>query len=953
MFRRTKVCSGLMLAFGGTLALSTAPVFAQQQLERVEITGSSIKRVEAEGALPVQVISREEISRSGVTSVEQLLNAISATSTSGGLTTTLGAGLSTYGRSEVSLRGIGSERTLVLVNGRRLAAFAGGGGAAINISAIPFGAIERVEILKDGASSVYGSDAMAGVVNFILSKDYQGIGLDATYGTPSRSGGGQNTKVGIVGGFGDLTKDRFNVTLSASLEKEKQLEAKDRAFAKTGNVYPHLVSGATGLGNIEGGYTPGTGSVAAGNWVQGTRQAGFGNSPGAGFGNPLAASNTCESINMFRNPTPTSKQLPFCAFDSAAFIGGLIPERESKSLSANFALKLSDAAELFGDALYSKNTVTQRIQPSPVRRSFLTPADSQFQLQGVDPALLIFSTNPNYAIARNYLLNLPPLSADATPAQQAAYATAVTQAAAIANGNQPLAITSRVFDFGPRTSEDTSEQTRFVGGVRGALFGQDYEAAFSRNESKLAGSVIDGYFSQVAYARIVQGSNDWNPWSLTQSAAFNAQLPAAKYVGPTLNAKSTSNVVDAKVSGDLFKMPEGASQYAAGVQYRQESYVTSPAPALESGDIAGLGGGVAAVDRSRKIGSIFGELNLPIIKGLEGNVSSRFDKYNDVGDSNTYKASVRWQPMSAFLVRGSLGTGFRAPTLSDVWTPQTVGTSAQFTDPAFPATPNLQVPELSGGNPNVKPETSTQSSIGLVFSPSASFTVGIDYWNSEIKKIISTPSTQEIVTRFRAGDSAYAGLVTLTPAGEVEQTKSILANVGSAKVSGVDLSLNFREAVPGGRLDVSLNGTYMIKFDQTTPGGTISHKVGTIVDPNGDPVLDADTGGVVLRWKHVLSGTYSSGPWAFTLVQNYRTGYEAGLRQLDGVRHFVPAEAIFDAQIAFTGVKNLKLALGVKNLFDKDPPLFVPVSNQFQAGYDVTQYDARARFIYGTVGYKF
>lgn len=184
-------------------------------------------------------------------------------------------------------------------------------------------------------------------------------------------------------------------------------------------------------------------------------------------------------------------------------------------------------------------------------------------------------------------------------------------------------------------------------------------------------------------------------------------------------------------------------------------------------------------------------------------------------------------------------------------------------------------------------------------------------------------------------------------------TRAIVANVGSAKVSGVDLDMNFREALVGGRVDLRLNGTYMIKYDQTTPGGTLSKKVGTVVDPNGDPVLDADTGGVILRWRHLLSATYSSGPWSYTLAQNWRTGYEAGRRQIDGERHFVPSESLFDAQVAYTGVKNMKLSLGVKNLFDKDPPLYTPVSNQFQAGYDVTQYDARARFIYGTVSYKF
>jgi iron complex outermembrane receptor protein len=608
----------------------------------------------------------------------------------------------------------------------------------------------------------------------------------------------------------------------------------------------------------------------------------------------------------------------------------LIPEREATNLSGNFAFKLTNSAELFGDALYSKNIVTQRIQTSPVRRSFLT-SDGLFQERGVDPALLIFPTNPNYQIAADYLN---------------------------ANGfgalvGQPLSITSRVQDFGPRTSEDTSEQTRLVAGVRGTLLGQDYEVAYSQNDSKLSGRVIDGYFSQVAYAQIVQGSNDWNPWSLTQSAAFNAQLPAAKYVGPTLNSKSGSKVVDGKVTGDAFSLPGGLSQYAVGTQYREETYANNPAPALESGDIAGLGGGVPKVDAKRKIGSVFGELNLPVLKGLEANVSTRYDKYNDVGNSTTYKGSLRWQPTSTFLVRGSLGTGFRAPTIEDLYEPQVVQTSAQFTDPAFPANPNIQVPELTGGNPDLKPEKSKQRSVGLVFSPAANFTAGIDYWQVNIDKVLAVPSTQEIVTRFRAGDPAYAGLVVLNASGEVDQTKSVLANVGTAKLSGIDLNVAFRVPTSEGRIDVGLNGTYMIKYDQTSPSGTLSSKVGTIVDSNGDPVIDADGGGVVLRWKHVLSATYSTGPWAFTFAQNYRRGYETGYRQLDGERNFVPEESIFDAQIAYTGVKNLKLSIGVKNLFDSEPPLYVPVSNQFQAGYDVTQYDARGRFIYGTIGYKF
>jgi iron complex outermembrane receptor protein len=225
MFRRTKVCSAVLVAFGGTLALGAAPAFGQQTLDRVEITGSSIKRIDVEGSLPVQTVTREDIERSGVTSTEQLLQSITAASSAGGTANATGAGSSTYGLATISLHGLGEERTLVLVNGRRLAIFANPSVAAVNVNVIPLAAIERVEVVKDGASGVYGSDAIAGVVNFILKKDYQGLELNVSTGTPTRDGGGQNHGVSVVGGIGNLQKDRYTLTFSASLEKDFPLFA--------------------------------------------------------------------------------------------------------------------------------------------------------------------------------------------------------------------------------------------------------------------------------------------------------------------------------------------------------------------------------------------------------------------------------------------------------------------------------------------------------------------------------------------------------------------------------------------------------------------------------------------------------------------------------------------------------------------------------------------------------
>lgn len=943
MFKKTKVCTSLMLAFGGSLALGTAPALAQQTLERVEITGSSIKRIDAQTALPVQILNKEEIARTGATSTEQLLQSISAVSSQGAISGGTGAGNSTYGQSSISLRGLGEDRTLVLVNGRRLASFAGGNGASVNINAIPLAAIERVEILKDGASGVYGSDAIAGVVNFILTKDFRGIELAATVGQPTRSGGGKSQKAHIVGGFGDINQNRFNVTLSASFEKETALFAKDRSFAKTGNILPFVSAAATGQGNIEGAYNPGPGTPydpAQENVVGNTpgRQAGFGNSPGTGFGNPLAATDNCGAINMYRDFTLTTHNAPFCTFDSAAFVG-LLPKRDLSTLSGNATIKITDNIEAFGDLLYSKSDVTQVFQPSPLRRSFMV-TDAQFGLQGVDPALLIRPTNPNYQIAADYLAAMEA----ANPGQ--GYGALI---------GQTLAVTARVFDFGPRTSKDTSKQSRLSGGFRGTFAKQDWEVALTQNENKLSGTVPDGYFSQVAFARAVNDPNsDYNPWSLTQSAAFNAALAAnnAKYTGGTLDATSKSTTADGRLAGEIMSLPAGPLLYAAGLQHRKESFLTVPSPALETGDIAGLGGATPPVDRERKIVSAFGELNVPIIKNLEGNVAVRHDDYNDVGKSTNYKASLRFQPIPQVLVRGSIGTGFRAPTLIDLWQPQTLGTSEQFNDPATGQT-DLQVNSLTGGNPTLKPEKSKQHSIGLVLQPMQNLTVGVDYFNIRVEDIISLPSAQEVVSRFRAGDPAFAGLVTLT-GNDIDFIQQTLLNVGSAKVRGVDLEANFRQNIGPGRLDINMSGTYMIQFDQTSPGGQVSHKVGTMVDPNGDPVLSTNAvqDGVVLRWKHYLSGTWTQGPWAFTLAQNFYKGYRDG-NDLDGNEHRVPDQAIYDAVLAYTGVKNLRLALGVKNLADKDPPMFIPTSNQFQAGYDITQYDPRGRFVYFTAAYKF
>lgn len=901
------------------------------EIETIEVTGSRLKRSEAETSLPVEVVTRKDIERAGYQSVEQLLSALTSASSIGGTQLSTGAGLSTFGMSTVSMRGLGEDRTLVLVNGRRMAAQAGGGGIAVNINTIPLAAVERVEVLKDGASSIYGSDAVAGVINFILKKDYEGLELSAMGGQPTRSGGGDGYQFALTGGYGNLSKDRFNVTASISGEREKALFGADRNFSKRGTVLPFFSGGATGQGNIEGAYTPGNGQPYTMAQEAARTQLGFGDSPFSGYGNPLAALGQCADIAMVEAPQPTAGGKPYCDFDAAPFVG-LIPDRDQLSFSSSFTFKITENHQLFAEALWSESKVTQSIQQSPVRRSF-NLTDDLFRTQGVDPVLLVRPGNPAYQIAADYLN---------------------------ANGfgsivGQPLAVTARVFDFGPRVNEDTATQSRYIVGAKGLITDNfDYEVAYTRNESELKGKATDGYFSLVAFGRVVnQPDSDYNPWSLTQSDTFKQRLAdaGAKYVGATLNAQSNTDQIDALVRGGLFALAGGSAQFAGGVQLRKEEYINKPSPALETGDIAGLGGAVPPVNKDRDAMAAFAEFSFPVLESVELGAGLRYDDYDDVGSTFNYKFNVAYRPISSVLLRASTGSGFRAPSLEELYEPQSLGSSEQFDDPGTGAQ-NLQVNSLTGGNENLEPEESKQWSLGTVWQVNNALSVSLDYWQIKIDDAITTPSAQLVVSRFRAGDPAYAGLVELNQNGDVSSIVQTLQNTGELEVKGIDVGFVFNQPIAFGRIEVVMNGSYLIQFDETTPSGEISRKVGTIVDMDGNPVIGADNGGVALRWKHVLAGSWILENWSATLVQNFYKGYEMG-HDLNDVRRFAPSQSIYDLNVSYSGLKNTTLAIGVKNLFDTDPPTFIPVSNTFQSGYDASLEDPRRQFVYVSASYKF
>jgi iron complex outermembrane receptor protein len=358
-------------------------------------------------------------------------------------------------------------------------------------------------------------------------------------------------------------------------------------------------------------------------------------------------------------------------------------------------------------------------------------------------------------------------------------------------------------------------------------------------------------------------------------------------------------------------------------------------------------------------------MNVPIVQNLEGDVAVRYDHYSDFGSTTNPKFSVRWQPMRQLLLRGSWGTGFLAPTLYQLWNPNTPGLSqAGVSDPLRCPDPNApeaannpdcntQYTVTFGGNPNLKPERARQTTLGFVLEPVSGTSLGIDWFNMDLKDLVSNGIPIATILSPNLGGQ-YASYVTRAASCPPSQFVSNapcpitaidqrFVNLGEVKITGLDIDARYRSpAMSWGRITASLNGSYYIKYDVEQPDGSFAG----FVSNNYAAVAT----GVTPRWKHYATLTWAYGPWATTVAQTFQSSYIDVLLDPNGNTRRVSSMSLWDLQGSYSGFKNWTFTLGVKNLFDTNPPL----TNQnltFQAGYDPSYYDPRARFIYARVTY--
>jgi iron complex outermembrane receptor protein len=426
-------------------------------------------------------------------------------------------------------------------------------------------------------------------------------------------------------------------------------------------------------------------------------------------------------------------------------------------------------------------------------------------------------------------------------------------------------------------------------------------------------------------------------------------------------------------------MRGGPLALAVGFDHRKEELRDTPAPVITSGNVIGAGGDFKGSDASRNVTAVFGELNVPILRNLEAQVAVRYDKYSDFGNTTNPKIALRWTPTRELLVRTSYNTGFRAPTLPDLFNPRFIGnTNGSHSDPLRCVGSgngvgpwvdsanecNIQINAQVGGNPNLKPEKSRQWSLGAILEPTPMFSIGTDFWTIRRKNSINTVGDSTIFDVFGAADplnaggffvrqprNATGGCVgdlpgTPTPAGQpcaiafVVQTQQ---NLGKYNVTGQDVSATLRfPRFAAGDFTLRFEGTYIYsyRYQQFTDSPYVNN-AGTFTTDNG----------VISRWHHYVALNWRSGPFGATLTNHFLLGYQDDESNGNPPRR-VASYGTWDLQGTWEGWKRLTVTLGVRNLFDRDPPASANSQN-FQVGYDPRYSDPHGRTYYAGLRYKF
>lgn len=900
-------------------------------LDRVTVTGSRIQRTEIEQALPVTSVTRAQIDAAGITSAEQLLMQLNIAG-NGSDNLSSNAGIvhedqrGNNGVSGANLRGQGADATLVLLNGRRVATH-GLKGRAVDLNAIPFAAIERVEVLRDGASAIYGTDAIGGVINFITRRDFQGAQVSA-FVDVTEAGGANVYRSSLLFGRGDLDRDGWNAFGTISVKRNTILEGHDRDFSNTFQRNRGLSPDTRGT-PFATVFSLGSAGVGASSMLRN------------GVLDPAGGSTRMTAVNIYNLPgakgceaagpdmgpyaydlwgVPASRYA--CAWDYPAAAVIQQPQ-DSVDFIGRATFDIGSAHQAYVELTASRVEVAKTFEPNQISSSTSAAATA------LGPSTWY------------------PLNATTKATYDKVYdALAGYFGAGQLTYGAPIAYRWRCMACGPRQIETTTDAYRFVAGVGGLLGDWSYDAGLTRASSK-SKSILGTGFHYTDALKAVLGSGLINPFlapGQSQSAEAMAALDAASARGVALyGGESITTSLDASISGELgfFRLPAGSIAMAAGVDLRREEFRFNGDQRANKRTVfnAPFDDANALDNVSRDIKAAYVEFELPVFKGFDLNLAGRYDHYSGFGGTTNPKVSFKYQPMDTLLFRGAYSTGFKVPSFNQLFNgvSEVLYTGLDLADPKTcpggKANPNvagcetIRPDELFGGKADLQPETSTQRSFGLVWSPMAQFNLALDWWEIEREDTIRAAPRDTLIQYY---DLFQANWIR-DANGQVVAIDRRFINSGGSLMRGVELDANLNGELAGGRWHLNFNGSLITHFrtkalDSLPYTGNL---VGTYVRYYNLPI----------QWKHTLNFGYSRGDWSHSLTQVYRDGYEDELPNSVRSNNYIPpawtpnveSYTTYNYSVTWTGIDKLKLALGVKNLLDTDPP-FTAHQNDFAAG---------------------
>lgn len=938
-----------LFAGGGALGLAALGLPAQAQapqpsapVARVEVTGTLIRRAEAETASSVLTLNRADIERSGKTTVAELLQTL-AVDNQGSVPMSFGNGFAA-GASGISLRGLGAASTLVLINGRRVAPYGladDGQKLFADLNIIPSEAIERVEVLKTGASSLYGSDAIAGVVNVILRRDFVGTSVRASFGQ-SDEGDGNDGVAAVTHGFGDLDSDRYNVLMSLEYGRRGKVWLRDRDRGHIGRIdlrnWGYSAQQALG----------GTGAIIdtnlAGSAINGNVRNpdtldyhNRGNvNPGTGF-TRLFPGAACSNFTGH----PQGDPLGGCLIDSTLVYNQIQPSQERINFFARGTMQINPTWQAYSELNLYRSESASSTTPSGVNANVGFPGGPVS-----NAAVALGPTHPDNPYFGS--------------AARLRYLAA---------------------DVGPRVSNIESDFIRFVAGAKGQIAGWEIDTGllYSQNEvtndrsgqlqRDVTFALLNPSLANVAAAAQNPAYRSLPPgtvWRIAENAGLNSPaLYAALSPVISNDAKTRVAQIDLKGTRDFGQLAGGPIGVAVGGEFRREEAELEPSAGTETGNIIGLG--YSAYKGARNVAALYAEVLAPVHKTLELSAALRGDNYSDAGDSYTPKVGFKWQPRKSFALRGTYARGFRAPSTAE----NGEGGLAAFSTATDPLRCGLGVESacdpasvaiITSPNPDLSPEKARTMNLGMIWDPYARTNIAIDFWEVKRKNEINQEQIDAAIANGRvARDPSTADPGIPGDPGQITAVLASYVNSAQSEVRGVDVE--FRQGFSVGQVSgfvMDAKWTHLFRWLRTEQDGSSRDFAGThgncdVTNCIGTP---DDRVNFRLSWERdvwkVSANVNFRGNIKNTFFKNDPEGcashFADGADAPNGCE--LPSFTTMDLTLRWMAMPKLEVFGSVQNVFDQIAPLD-PLTYGAQAYNPLDTPGAMGRFFTAGVRYRF